>query len=112
MAERVMVPAQRRQRILNAVRTGTAHVSDLARAFDVSEMTVGRDLRALRDAGQLEGVHGGAGDPGPEDARQPGGRPGGAGHTGPERPFVEIALEGAEVKDRIGRAAAELVQDG
>jgi DeoR/GlpR family transcriptional regulator of sugar metabolism len=89
-----MVPAQRRQRILQAVRTGTAHVSDLARAFDVSEMTVRRDLRALQDAGQLERVHGGA------------------VHTVPERPFAEIALEGQEAKDHIGRAAAALVQDG
>src|SRR3954453_18842476 len=45
--ERVTVPAQRRQRILQAVRSGTAHVSELARAFEVSEMTVRRDLRAL-----------------------------------------------------------------
>ena len=89
-----MVPAQRRQRILQAVRTGTAHVSDLARAFEVSEMTVRRDLRALEDAGQLERVHGGA------------------VHTVPERPFAEIELEGQEAKDRIGRAAAALVQDG
>jgi DeoR/GlpR family transcriptional regulator of sugar metabolism len=94
MAERVMVPAQRRQRILHAVRAGTAHVSELARAFEVSEMTVRRDLRALQDAGQLERVHGGA------------------VHTVPERPFAEIALEGQEAKDRIGRVAADLVQDG
>lgn len=94
MAERVMVPAQRRQRILQAVRAGTAHVSDLARAFDVSEMTVRRDLRALEDAGQLERVHGGA------------------VHTVPERPFAEIELEGQEAKDRIGAAAAAMVQDG
>src|SRR4051794_15461441 len=92
--ERVMVPAQRRQRILQAVRTGTAHISELARAFDVSEMTVRRDLRALEDAGKLERVHGGA------------------VKFVPERPFAEIALEGQEAKARIGAAAAAMVQDG
>jgi DeoR/GlpR family transcriptional regulator of sugar metabolism len=89
-----MVPAQRRQRILQAVRSGTAHVSDLAKAFDVSEMTVRRDLLALERDGKLERVHGGAVD------------------TVPERPFDEIAQEGQEAKDRIGRAGAALVQDG
>jgi DeoR/GlpR family transcriptional regulator of sugar metabolism len=89
-----MVPAQRRQRILNAVRSGTAHVSDLARVFDVSEMTVRRDLRALERDGKLERVHGGAVD------------------TVPERPFDEIVLEGQEAKGRIGACAAELVEDG
>jgi DeoR/GlpR family transcriptional regulator of sugar metabolism len=89
-----MVPAQRRQRILQAVRSGTAHVSDLARTFEVSEMTVRRDLHALERDGKIERVHGGA-----------------VG-TVPERPFSEIALESQEVKDRIGAAAAALVQDG
>lgn len=94
MPERVMVPAQRRQRILQAVRAGTAHVSELARAFEVSEMTVRRDLHALERDGKLERVHGGA-----------------VGSV-PERPFGEIALEGLDLKDRIGRAAAALVRDG
>lgn len=94
MPERVLVPAQRRQQILQAVRAGTAHVSELARAFDVSEMTVRRDLLALEREGKLERVHGGAVE------------------TVPERPFDEIALERADVKQRIGVAAAALVQDG
>lgn len=94
MAEPTLVPAQRRQRILQSVRSGTAHVSDLARAFGVSEMTVRRDLRALARDCKLERVHGGAVD------------------SVPERPFDEIVLEGKEVKDRIGAAAAALVEDG
>jgi DeoR/GlpR family transcriptional regulator of sugar metabolism len=89
-----MVAEQRRQRILQAVRTGTAHVSELARAFAVSEMTVRRDLRALEDAGKLERVHGGA------------------IQTVYERPFAEIALEDREAKERIGAAAAATVRDG
>ena len=55
-----LLPAQRRQEILRAVRGGTAHVSDLAESFGVSEMTVRRDLHALARDGKLERVHGGA----------------------------------------------------
>jgi DeoR/GlpR family transcriptional regulator of sugar metabolism len=94
VGERALVPAQRRQGILQAVRSGTAHVSDLARAFEVSEMTVRRDLATLERDGKLERVHGGA-----------------VNHV-PERPFEEIALEEQEVKTRIGACAARLVQDG
>ena len=57
-----LLPAQRRQEILRAVRGGTAHVSELAESFGVSEMTVRRDLGALARDGKLERVHGGAVD--------------------------------------------------
>src|ERR671916_378965 len=53
-----LLPAQRRQEILRAVRNGTAHVSDLAESFGVSEMTVRRDLGALARDGKLEHLHG------------------------------------------------------
>jgi DeoR/GlpR family transcriptional regulator of sugar metabolism len=89
-----MLPAERRQHILRAVRGGTAHVSELAERFRVSEMTVRRDLRELELAGKLERVHGGAVT------------------STVEPPFAQIAVENFEVKDRIGRAAAELVEDG
>jgi DeoR/GlpR family transcriptional regulator of sugar metabolism len=89
-----MLPAQRRQAILRAVRSGTAHVTALADEFGVSEMTVRRDLDALARDGKLERVHGGA------------------VNVESERPFSEIAVERLEAKDRIGRAAAALVEDG
>jgi DeoR/GlpR family transcriptional regulator of sugar metabolism len=89
-----MLPAQRRQAILRAVRGGTAHVSALADEFGVSEMTVRRDLEALARDGKLERVRGGA------------------VNVESERPFSEIAVERLEAKDRIGRAAAALVEDG
>jgi DeoR/GlpR family transcriptional regulator of sugar metabolism len=89
-----MLPAQRRQAILRAVRSGTAHVTALADEFGVSEMTVRRDLQALASDGKLERVHGGAVD------------------VESERPFSEIVVERLEAKDRIGRAAAALVEDG
>jgi DeoR/GlpR family transcriptional regulator of sugar metabolism len=89
-----LLPAQRRQEILRAVRNGTAHVSDLAESFGVSEMTVRRDLGALARDGKLERVHGGAVDAGTE--------PG----------FSQIEVERFDIKDRLGRAAAAMVEDG
>jgi DeoR/GlpR family transcriptional regulator of sugar metabolism len=89
-----LLPAQRRQEILRAVRSGTAHVSDLAESFGVSEMTVRRDLGALARDGKLERVHGGAVD----SVSEPG--------------FSQIEVERFDIKDRLGAAAARLVQDG
>jgi DeoR/GlpR family transcriptional regulator of sugar metabolism len=88
-----LLPAQRRQEILRAVRGGTAHVADLAESFGVSEMTVRRDLSALARDGKLERVHGGA------------------LHGGEPR-FSQIEVERFDVKDRLGAAAAALVEDG
>jgi DeoR/GlpR family transcriptional regulator of sugar metabolism len=87
-----LLPAQRRQEILRAVRSGTAHVSDLAESFGVSEMTVRRDLGTLARDGKLERVHGGAME------SEPG--------------FSQIEVERSAVKDRLGAAAAERVEDG
>jgi DeoR/GlpR family transcriptional regulator of sugar metabolism len=89
-----LLPAQRRQEILRAVRSGTAHVSDLAESFGVSEMTVRRDLGALARDGKLERVHGGA--------VEAGGEPG----------FEKIEVERFENKNRMGAAAAAMVSDG
>ena len=89
-----LLPAQRRQEILRAVRSGTAHVSDLAESFGVSEMTVRRDLGTLARDGKLERVHGGAVDAS--------GEPG----------FSQIEVERFDIKDRLGAAAASMVSDG
>ena len=78
-----LLPAQRRQEILRAVRGGTAHVSDLAESFGVSEMTVRRDLGALARDGKLERVHGGAVD--------------GNGEPG----FSQIEVERSEIKEFV-----------
>jgi DeoR/GlpR family transcriptional regulator of sugar metabolism len=93
-AARHTIPAQRRKEILDAVRGGAMHVSELALSFGVSEMTVRRDLRALARQGKLERVRGGA------------------VKASSEPPFEEIAVERFEAKDRIGAAAAALVEDG
>jgi DeoR/GlpR family transcriptional regulator of sugar metabolism len=94
MIARHPLPAQRRQEILRAVRAGSTHVSDLAQRFGVSEMTVRRDLRALARDGKLERVRGGA------------------LNAGGEPPFEQTAVERFEAKNRIGAAAAALVEDG
>ena len=88
------IPAQRRQEILRAVRSGSAHVTDLASSFGVSEMTVRRDLRELARAGKLERVRGGA------------------MNAGMEPPFEQTVVERYAAKDRVGAAAAGLVADG
>ena len=88
------IPARRRQEILAAVGTGAMHVSELAESFGVSEMTVRRDLRELARDGKLERVRGGA------------------VRASSEPPFEQIAVERFEAKDRIGAAAAALVEDG
>ena len=59
-----MLPSQRRQAILAAVRAEDgAAADDLARQFDVSVETIRRDLRALHSEGLLERVYGGAARP-------------------------------------------------
>lgn len=86
--------AQRRRHILRAVRAGrAAHVADLAHRLGVSQMTVRRDLTHLAREGKLTRVHGGAVVA--ED----------------EPPFGLIEVERPAAKDRIGRAAAALVED-
>ena len=91
---RPSLPAQRRQDMLRAVRSGQTHVADLAEAFGVSEMTVRRDLGRLAGEGKIERVRGGAVD------------------ADGERPFAETVVEHYEGKDRMGRAAAGLLLDG
>ena len=77
-----------------AVRAGMTEVKQLASRFNVSEMTVRRDLDELRVVGRIERVRGGA------------------VIVEPERPFTETVIEHLAEKERIGAAAAALVEDG
>ena len=93
-----LVPEQRRQLIADRLRsTGSVSVAAVEAEFGVSSMTARRDLQLLERAGHARRTHGGAVLPGlarDEDA------------------FQSRLDEAAAVKQRLGRAAAELVDDG
>jgi len=72
-------------------------VSELSERFDVSEVTIRRDLRELAAQGALRRAHGGAVA---------------APSAPPEPPVVQRMVQTEESKERIGRAAAALVSDG
>jgi len=94
-----VLPAERRARILDSLR-GTRVVSteDLAQSLSVSGETIRRDLAGLERQGLLARVHGGAAL--------------GSVPAGEEASFAERAASGSEAKERIGRAAAALVEPG
>ena len=89
---------ERQQLILEAVRGNRqVTVSELSRRFDVSEVTIRRDLSVLAAQGVLRRAHGGAvvATPAP-----------------PEPPVVQRMVQAENCKACIGRAAAALVLDG
>ncbi|MBN1286566.1 MAG: DeoR/GlpR transcriptional regulator [Anaerolineae bacterium] len=93
-----LLKEERLQLILETVQThGRATVSDLSRRFNVSEVTIRRDLRELAGRGLVRRAHGGAVPADP---------------LTPEPPVVRRMLENAEHKKRIGRAAAALISNG
>ena len=93
-----MFAAERRQRILELVRSsGAISLRELARQVRTSEVTVRRDLRALEAEGLLDRRHGGAV------------RPGGLSH---EPSYSEKAHVAAEEKAAIAELAVSLVSDG
>ena len=88
--------AQRLDVTLRLVRTaGTAKLDDLASRRGVSEMTVRRDLDELQRRGLVTRIRGGA-----------------TAVDVPESGFTARAGWQAGLKQRIGRAAAELVEPG
>jgi len=93
-----VLPKERQQAIVNYVAgRGFASVAELGEVFSVSEMTIRRDLAQLAREGLLHRIYGGA--------------------SATESTFFEISFRAklsqfAEEKQRIGKAAAELVHDG
>jgi DeoR/GlpR family transcriptional regulator of sugar metabolism len=89
---------ERQQHIARSVEEhGRVRVTDLAERFDVSEVTIRKDLRVLEAEGRVVRAHGGALAP---------------GRSRPERAFeVRERLQRTE-KERIGATAATLVIDG
>ncbi len=78
-------------------RAGRLSVSQICEQFGISEATARRDLETLAEQGLVRRVHGGA-----ILVRQ----------AAPEEPILRRSHEQEAEKERIGRAAAMLVQDG
>jgi DeoR family fructose operon transcriptional repressor len=95
---RDLIPAERRNRILEILRTqGSVRVSTLGEFLGVTEVTIRRDLERLERKGLLERTHGGAT----------------YGHRMRLEPrYTEKYLLHQEEKRAIGAAAATLVEDG
>lgn len=94
-----MLAPQRQQAILDLVQEhGGVRVSELVRRFNVSDMTIRRDLEALAERGLVAKVHGGATSTAPGSTEEPG--------------FEAKSVRQRPQKDAIGRRAAALVQPG
>ncbi len=94
---RPLAPADRRHHILERVAEDqTIHVGDLARTFDVSEMTIRRDIRRLEQDGFVRQTYGGA-----------------TAHLtrALDMAFNPRALQRTREKRRIGMRATHLVGD-
>jgi len=90
---------ERRQRILDLLRREPGiRVPELAELLDVSEGTIRNDLRALEEAGEVTRVRGGAVVRDGRDFISPA--------------FSARAEVNATTKKRIGRWAADMVEDG
>jgi DeoR/GlpR family transcriptional regulator of sugar metabolism len=83
--------------VLQLLREQTsASIPDIASRFDVSEMTIRRDIQKLADSGQVIRIPGGVR----------------IERFGGEKSFHERLQRMAEAKQSIGKAAAELVRNG
>jgi DeoR/GlpR family transcriptional regulator of sugar metabolism len=88
----------RRSQILQELsENGSVSVIDLADRFDVSTMTIRRDLRELKRVGLARRVHGGA-VVGRARSYEP--------------PYLTRATENTDTKKRIGARAATLIAEG
>jgi len=93
-----MLAAERKLRIVEYVRqTRIATVAALAKEFNVHEATIRRDLMDIEQEGLLKRTHGGV------IAEQ---------WTHDEPPFNERSGTRLDQKMQIGKAAADLVEDG
>ena len=93
-----LLPVERRQRVFEVVLARhTVAVTELAELFDVSPMTIRRDLQTLEEQGLVEAVHGGARS---------------SSQSPFELSFAQRELVNAEAKRAIGRLAASLISDG
>lgn len=93
-----MIPAERRRQILSRTRSeGVVSTQQLAEEFDVSELTVRRDLKMMANEGLLVRTRGGA------TMR---------GSLGQELTYLEKTAEAQREKAAIAAKAAELIESG
>ncbi|MFO7171291.1 MAG: DeoR/GlpR family DNA-binding transcription regulator [Chloroflexota bacterium] len=93
-----MLSAQRRRSILEDIESGIGSIALLSKKYNVSEMTIRRDLKVLEQEGRVQRTHGGA------VVVQP---------AGVEPRYAAKQKVNAALKARIARyAAEELVQNG
>jgi DeoR/GlpR family transcriptional regulator of sugar metabolism len=89
---------QRGQKIIEIIKTNpNVRVSELSESLQVSEATIRRDLDRLQKSGKVKRVHGGAIL---------------SEKAAPEPPVIQRASEQSAQKNRIGKAAADLIQEG
>ena len=91
-----MLSEERRQKLLGfTAERGRVKISDLAGAFNVSEMTIHRDIQTLEARGLVRKLHGGV------------------AHVGvQETPYRERIVQQHAEKQAIARAAIKLIQPG
>ena len=93
-----LIPAGRRAGILAEIKgKGFASVEELSSKFDVSVITIRRDLDHLESEGAIERTHGGAIY---------------SKHISSESSYLEKNLQNSDLKTHIGARAAELAEDG
>jgi len=93
-----MIAQERRQRIFEDIESsGIASVRDLAQRFEVSTITIMRDLQELEQDGLIRRVHGGA-----ISVR-------GASY---EPPFIARESQFSTQKQRIAAKAVDLINEG
>lgn len=91
---------ERKQAILERLdREKRVYVSGLSQDFDVSEVTIRKDLQELEENGELRRVHGGATTLG-------------SGKTSVESTLDELTLLNVDEKRAIAKAAYQLIRDG
>ena len=99
MATQNTISNYERQQVLTRLfeKSGRLSVAQICEQFGISEATTRRDLDALSEQGVIRRVHGGA-----VLIRQ----------ATPEEPILRRSNEQEGEKERIGRAAAALINDG
>jgi DeoR/GlpR family transcriptional regulator of sugar metabolism len=98
MAENIKFIEERQQHIVEILQEyGRITVKELCKLFDVSDVTIRNDLNDLEKGGLLTRTHGGAMS---------------TNQTSPETPFYVRMQKHTDEKERMAKAAAEMIVDG